>query len=300
MKNQYLQKAFLILWTAKFKSTVTSLEKYEFNVLVDATGEYRTIAKEFEFTTKEYQFTQAIGIAANFQNLRSETELALQESSKTSYLFQELFNNFASNGYDLENLVYYRGETHYFVMTAKKQSLVNAGVILNSDLDKKTILQHSNINREKLADYTKGIANLFGLPSNCEYVKDYHGDNSVQIFDFSSRKGLVSAAQIVELDQKNLLIGVVGDALMEPFWPEGLGVNRGYLGALDFIWMLTKFGKTPKDELLHKRQQLYDFMERIHAAEIKITMQHNMDEYTYQPTSRYNLSTDVTLLNTEF
>jgi len=30
---------------------------------------------------------------------------------------------------DLENIVYYRGETHYFVMTVAKSSLLEKGVI---------------------------------------------------------------------------------------------------------------------------------------------------------------------------
>ena len=33
-------------------------------------------------------------------------------------------------GIDLENIVYYKDDTHYFVMTAKKQSLLEKGVIL--------------------------------------------------------------------------------------------------------------------------------------------------------------------------
>lgn len=32
-------------------------------------------------------------------------------------------------GIDLENIVYYRDDTHYFVMTAKKKSLLEKGVI---------------------------------------------------------------------------------------------------------------------------------------------------------------------------
>lgn len=34
-------------------------------------------------------------------------------------------------GIDLENIVYYKDNTHYFVMTAKKQSLLDKGVIIN-------------------------------------------------------------------------------------------------------------------------------------------------------------------------
>lgn len=35
------------------------------------------------------------------------------------------------SGIDLENIVYYKDCTHYFVMTAKKQSLLDKGVIIN-------------------------------------------------------------------------------------------------------------------------------------------------------------------------
>lgn len=34
------------------------------------------------------------------------------------------------SGIDLENIVYYKDDTHYFVMTAKKQSLLEKGVIV--------------------------------------------------------------------------------------------------------------------------------------------------------------------------
>lgn len=34
-----------------------------------------------------------------------------------------------NTGIDLENIVYYKDDTHYFVMTAKKKSLLKNGVI---------------------------------------------------------------------------------------------------------------------------------------------------------------------------
>lgn len=36
---------------------------------------------------------------------------------------------FSVPGIDLENIVYYKDDTHYFVMTAKKKSLLKKGVI---------------------------------------------------------------------------------------------------------------------------------------------------------------------------
>lgn len=47
------------------------------------------------------------------------------------YIFaQEFFNKMKkAAGIDLENIVYYKDETHYFVMTAKKQCLLDKGVL---------------------------------------------------------------------------------------------------------------------------------------------------------------------------
>lgn len=42
-------------------------------------------------------------------------------------------------GIDLENIVYYKDDTHYFVMTAKKQSLLEKGVILHVRAQRNTL-----------------------------------------------------------------------------------------------------------------------------------------------------------------
>lgn len=53
-----------------------------------------------------------------------------------------------SAGIDLENIVYYRDNTHYFVMTAKKQSLLDKGVIINvSRIAQRVYWIISNIHR---------------------------------------------------------------------------------------------------------------------------------------------------------
>lgn len=46
----------------------------------------------------------------------------------TSPLTQDLK---ADTDIDLENIVYYKDDTHYFVMTAKKDSLLRKGVLIN-------------------------------------------------------------------------------------------------------------------------------------------------------------------------
>lgn len=52
--------------------------------------------------------------------------------SGVAYIFnQQFFKDMKeATGIDLENIVYYKDETHYFVMCAKKQSLLEKGVII--------------------------------------------------------------------------------------------------------------------------------------------------------------------------
>jgi len=47
-----------------------------------------------------------------------------------SYCAQDFFKCMKDkHGIDLKNVVYYRDETHYFVMTATKKSLIDKGVL---------------------------------------------------------------------------------------------------------------------------------------------------------------------------
>lgn len=80
----------------------------------------------------------------------------------------------AETGIDLENIVYYKDDTHYFVMTAKKESLLKKGVLIavshvivmwscyfitwQDYPDTRTLLHPSNINKEELYDYSVDAA----------------------------------------------------------------------------------------------------------------------------------------------
>ena len=84
------------------------------------------------FSRKEFRGKLAIAITANFINRHSEAEARVEEISGVAFMFnQKFFKDLdAATGIDLENIVYYKDETHYFVMTAKKHSLISKGVIL--------------------------------------------------------------------------------------------------------------------------------------------------------------------------
>ena len=100
--------------------------------------------------------------------------------------------------------------------------------------------------------------------------------SSVDIFDFSERKCMKCAADVVTHIRgarrpQPLLVLPVGDALQEPFWPEGLGVNRGCHNALDACWAANKWAAARGDAaaealLVEERQYLYqEFTLQMHG-----------------------------------
>ncbi|KAF6768201.1 hypothetical protein AHF37_05402, partial [Paragonimus kellicotti] len=84
-----------------------------------------------EFPSKELRCRLAIAITANFINYHTQAEAEVEEISGVASIFnQQFFARLAADtGVDLENIVYYKDETHYFVMTAKKHSLLAKGVL---------------------------------------------------------------------------------------------------------------------------------------------------------------------------
>ena len=73
----------------------------------------------------------AIAITANFKNNWSQEENEVEEIGGIARQYdQEFFKEMnQQTGVDLENIVYYKDEVHYFVMTAKKESLLASGVL---------------------------------------------------------------------------------------------------------------------------------------------------------------------------
>ena len=54
---------------------------------------------------------------------------------------------------------------------------------------------------------------------------------------------------------------VVGDSLLEPFWPEGTGCARGFLSAIDAAWMFRRWanGKLNPLEIICERENIYKY-----------------------------------------
>ncbi|XP_006840001.1 PREDICTED: protein-methionine sulfoxide oxidase MICAL1 isoform X2 [Chrysochloris asiatica] len=116
-------------WRAQLQpSSPAQLANYEFDVLISAAGGKFVPAG---FTIREMRGKLAIGITVNFVNGRTVEETQVPEISGVARIYNQSFfqSLLKATGIDLENIVYYKDDTHYFVMTAKKQCLLRLGVL---------------------------------------------------------------------------------------------------------------------------------------------------------------------------
>lgn len=105
------------------------LGRLTFDVIIGCDGRRNTFSRYFPRNNRRGKL--AIGLTANFLNHRTEEEAQSHEISGISRIYnQKWFKDLQDEtDIELENLVYYRDETHYFVMTATKSSLLKRGVL---------------------------------------------------------------------------------------------------------------------------------------------------------------------------
>ena len=73
-----------------------------------------------------------------------------------------------------------------------------------------------------------------------EFKKNHHGKADIAIFDFSAIKQAANSTLVLERKGHKLVMSLVGDSLLEPFWPQGTGCARGFLSVANTAWMLKK------------------------------------------------------------
>ncbi|NWU98920.1 MICA2 monooxygenase, partial [Upupa epops] len=272
-------------WRAEFLPVDHPLSEYEFDVIIGADGRRNTLEG---FRRKEFRGKLAIAITANFINRNTTAEAKVEEISGVAFIFnQKFFQDLKEEtGIDLENIVYYKDSTHYFVMTAKKQSLLDKGVINNDYIDTELLLCGENVNQSNLLSYAREAADFatnYQLPS-LDFAINHYGQPDVAMFDFTCMYASENAALVRERHRHLLLVALVGDSLLEPFWPMGTGCARGFLAAFDTAWMVRSWaqGKPPL-EILAERESIYRLLPQTTPENIN----KNFDQYTIDPGTRY-------------
>ncbi|KAM9255288.1 F-actin-monooxygenase MICAL1 [Cariama cristata] len=272
-------------WRALLQPSSSPLSHYEFDVLISAGGG-KFVPEGFK--RKETRGKLAIGITTNFINRHSRAEVEVAEISGVARIYNQKFfqNLYNKTGIDLENIVYYKDDTHYFVMTAKKQSLLKKGVILQDKADVESLLSPENVNRDALLSYAKEAANFstnYRLP-DLEFALNHRDLPDVDMFDFTCMTRSENAALVREHNGARLLLGLVGDCLVEPFWPLGTGVARGFLAAFDAAWMVRRWAAgTPPLEVLAERESIYQHLSQTSPDNTN----KNISQYSIDPATRY-------------
>ncbi|XP_077057792.1 F-actin-monooxygenase mical2b isoform X3 [Siphateles boraxobius] len=272
-------------WRAEIRPADHPVADIDFDVVVGADGRRNSLEG---FRRKEFRGKLAIAITANFVNRNTTAEAKVEEISGVAFIFnQKFFQDLKQEtGIDLENIVYYKDNTHYFVMTAKKQSLLDKGVIVHDYIDTEALLNSENVNQEALLAYAREAADYathYQLPT-LDYAINHCGQPDVAMFDFTSMYASENAALIRERFGHSVLVALVGDSLLEPFWPMGTGCARGFLAAFDTAWMVKSWaqGRHPL-EVLAERESLYRLLPQTKPENIG----KNFDLYTIDPGTRY-------------
>ncbi|XP_017554434.1 protein-methionine sulfoxide oxidase mical3b isoform X2 [Pygocentrus nattereri] len=279
-------------WRAEVHPTSHPVSELQFDVVIGADGRRNTLPG---FHRKEFRGKLAIAITANFINRNTTAEAKVEEISGVAFIFNQRFFQDLRNatGIDLENIVYYKDDTHYFVMTAKKQSLLEKGVILRDYADTEMLLSRGNVDQNALLAYARQAADFSTsqqLPT-LDFAINHYGQPDVAMFDFTCMYASENAALVRQRRGHPLLVALVGDSLLEPFWPMGTGIARGFLAAMDTGWMVRSWGLGAAPlEVLAERESVYRLLPQTTPENVS----KNYSQYSLDPATRYpNINTQL-------
>uniref|UniRef100_A0A336MWJ0 F-actin monooxygenase n=1 Tax=Culicoides sonorensis TaxID=179676 RepID=A0A336MWJ0_CULSO len=273
-------------WRAQLSPEDHAVSHYEFDALVGADGKRNTLDG---FKRKEFRGKLAIAITANFINKKTEAEAKVEEISGVAFIFNQRFFKelYQTTGIDLENIVYYKDDTHYFVMTAKKHSLIDKGVIIQDYADPAELLSPGNVDTSKLLDYAREAADFstqYQMP-NLEFAVNHYGKPDVAMFDFTSMFAAENSCRVQVRKNYRLFSCLVGDSLLEPFWPTGSGCARGFLSSMDAAYAIKLFAN-PRNSILAvlaQRESIY----RLLGQTTPENLNRDIGAYTLDPITRY-------------
>ncbi|XP_028308783.1 F-actin-monooxygenase mical1 isoform X2 [Gouania willdenowi] len=272
-------------WMAKLQPRTHPAASFQFDVFVSAGGG-RFVPDGFKH--KELRGQLAIGITANFINRNTAAEAQVAEISGVARIYnQKFFQDLLSQtGIDLENIVYYKDDTHYFVMTAKKKSLLKKGVIKQDFSNAEQLLAAANTDEEALNQYAYDAASFStgGKLPDLQFALNPNGKPDVAMFDFTCMYRAENASMVREKRGKKLLMSLVGDCLVEPFWPLGTGIARGFFAVFDTAWMVRSWGLgVPHLKVLAERESIYQLLSQTTPENTS----KNYAAYCINPKTRY-------------
>mmetsp|Transcript_45184 Transcript_45184/g.104709 ORF Transcript_45184/g.104709 Transcript_45184/m.104709 type:complete len:729 (-) Transcript_45184:68-2254(-) len=278
------------------------------SIVVGADGARGGVAKAQGLAIQEMSSLRkdaALGLVANFVNTQSKSEKRRRSFALARQFYGELFAKCeAETGVELENIVYYVApQTHYFVMTPTLRSLQALGVLAEEQAEGSVL---SSIDQSRLECVARAVASFNWKseePSLPESTLEFFA-NRPALFDFSSIRRAAAGFTILKAPKsaelmvggglneasqpKELLMGLCGDALIEPFWPEGLGIVRGFFGAMDLafaakVWASSGDAAAAANTFEASYRQLKSLAAKTRETVLRLASQ----LYTIDPATRY-------------
>eukprot|EP00475_Leptophrys_vorax_P016530 TRINITY_DN2298_c0_g1_i1.p1 TRINITY_DN2298_c0_g1~~TRINITY_DN2298_c0_g1_i1.p1 ORF type:complete len:593 (+),score=158.69 TRINITY_DN2298_c0_g1_i1:56-1834(+) len=276
------------------------LDAIPFDAFLVAEGEWSRTLRRFGFVKKIDKFAQAIGVVVNLDfDKNNATEKKLKPFTASRYAVDwrdGILGQLDAIGLACENIEYLKGSTHFIVVTVTKESLLARGVLKQDFAASLELFKADNLDLDAFYAAGRDIANLVGIPEDTPFCKH----NPVQIFDFSSRSRCALPIKVlsrrspfvhdsfVEVDsgQDGPFVLPIGDALLEPFWPQGLGCNRGFHGVFDSVHAIASTATTgDAKEAYVERVFAYNLMHAFAFTPEVVTAQ---ECWTIDPLKRYS------------
>ena len=272
-------------WRLKLDQEHHPIANLDFDFIVAADGARTKFRTVIDHNIKPGKL--CIGITANFVNTRSQKEMEVESIAGVAAIYnQQFFRSLKSDKQiELENIVYSKDDTHYFVITAKKKNLLEKKVLKSDGKELGDLCRRENIDYAMLINYVREVNDIAtGLELDFYIKKD--GRPDVSLFDFSRRAVSTNACRMFQKHGATITVLLVGDSLIEPFWTLGDGLALGVLAVLDTAWFLKGLSEAVLDpfELIAHRECLFKLLNSLFNSN---NLLKPFSNYTIDPTTRY-------------
>lgn len=269
-------------WELELQKSDGSKEHIDAEVLIIANGS-RSKDAQYVDEPVDVEFRTATGVIANFKvtdNVNNKKD-ELRQFSFAKQFYQEKFKNiYDVTGVDLENIVYYKGtHNHYFIMTVTMKSLIDKEIY---DVNKERVPNYQG-NLKKL---TLDVVKLMGLHESEQFFCD---EFACMTFDFSTQTRCPTTVKFHNKinNKETAMACLVGDALMEPFWPEGLGCIRGFLSGFDAVSNINTWLESGAEAAKDNASNSYKQLKLLCAQSRDSIVKTKEEEYKIDPRTRY-------------
>jgi len=249
---------------AEFFKQSKGKNKEEFDCLVGCDGPrsaVRDTQAKFFGNIEKRKFMDCVGIVANVRkcNRKRLKELGFDygqepgDMNRTKMVFKDFFKKLEEEAdADIENLIYYKAAFHnYTILVPKRADIIkhDLGAVYTFHEGRDGANKETQEKKQKLKDYCARVLKAAGIPIDPQAENGgFVGQpNDCMAFDFAecwnTKKSLAfnlpPPGYSVEEDGEwegrkvNPFVCLAGDSLLEPFWPMGLGLKRGWQAIMD-------------------------------------------------------------------